>query len=53
MKAAIYTKRDSGSVLELVDLDPPVPKKGEVLIKVRAASVTILSNGGSSRTGPA
>ena len=42
MKAAIYTKRDSGKVLELVDLDAPVPKKGEVLIKVRAASVNPL-----------
>ena len=42
MKAAIYTKRDSGKVLELVDIDPPVPKKGEVLIKVRAASVNPL-----------
>jgi NADPH:quinone reductase-like Zn-dependent oxidoreductase len=38
MKAAIYTKRDSRKFLELVDTDPPVPKKGEVLIKVRAAA---------------
>jgi NADPH:quinone reductase-like Zn-dependent oxidoreductase len=42
MKAAIYAKRDSGKVLELVDLDPPVPKKGEVLIRVRAASINPL-----------
>jgi NADPH:quinone reductase-like Zn-dependent oxidoreductase len=42
MKAAIYTKRDSRKALELVDIDPPVPKKGEVLIKVRAASVNPL-----------
>ncbi len=42
MKAAIYTKRDSRKFLELVDTDPPVPKKGEVLIKVRAASVNPL-----------
>jgi NADPH:quinone reductase-like Zn-dependent oxidoreductase len=42
MKAAIYTKRSSGKVLELVDTDPPVPKKDEVLIKVRAASVNPL-----------
>ena len=42
MKAAIYTKRSSGKVLELVDISPPVPKRGEVLIKVRAASVNPL-----------
>jgi NADPH:quinone reductase-like Zn-dependent oxidoreductase len=42
MKAAIYTKRDSRKFLELVDIDPPVPKPGEVLIKVRAASVNPL-----------
>ena len=42
MKAAIYTKRDSRKFLELVEIDPPVPKKGEVLIKVRAASVNPL-----------
>src|SRR5271165_1466668 len=42
MKAAIYTKRDSRKVLELVDIDQPVPKKDEVLIKVRAASVNPL-----------
>jgi NADPH:quinone reductase-like Zn-dependent oxidoreductase len=42
MKAAIYTKRSSRKFLELVDIDPPVPKKGEVLVKVRAASVNPL-----------
>jgi len=42
MKAAIYTKRSSGKVLELVEIDPPVPKPGEVLIKVRAASINPL-----------
>ena len=42
MKAAIYTKRNSRKFLELVETDPPVPKKGEVLIKVRAASVNPL-----------
>ena len=42
MKAAIYTKRRSGKSLELADTDPPVPKPGEVLIKVRAASVNPL-----------
>jgi NADPH:quinone reductase-like Zn-dependent oxidoreductase len=42
MKAAIYTKRSSGKILEVVDLDQPVPKAGEVLIKVRAASINPL-----------
>ena len=42
MKAAIYTRRSSGKCLELVDIDPPVPKKGEVLIKMHAASVNPL-----------
>lgn len=42
MKAAIYTKRSSGKVLELVDFDPPVPKPAEVIIRVRAASINPL-----------
>src|SRR5215469_12177769 len=42
MKAAIYTKRSSGKVLEVVDIDPPVPKPNEVLITVRAASINPL-----------
>jgi NADPH:quinone reductase-like Zn-dependent oxidoreductase len=42
MKAAIYTKRSSGKVLELVDIDAPAPKPDEVLIKMRAASINPL-----------
>jgi NADPH:quinone reductase-like Zn-dependent oxidoreductase len=42
LKAAIYTKRDSGKCLELIDISPPSPKPGEVLIKTRAASVNPL-----------
>jgi NADPH:quinone reductase-like Zn-dependent oxidoreductase len=42
VKAAIYTKRNSGKVLDLVETDPPVPKPGEILIKVRAASINPL-----------
>lgn len=42
MKAAIYTKRSSGKVLELADIDSPVPRPNEVLIKVRAASINPL-----------
>jgi NADPH:quinone reductase-like Zn-dependent oxidoreductase len=42
MKAAIYSKRSSGKVLEVVEIEPPVPKPDEVLIGVRAASVNPL-----------
>jgi NADPH:quinone reductase-like Zn-dependent oxidoreductase len=39
LQAAIYTKRKSGKFLELIDISPPSPKLGEVLIKTRATSV--------------
>ncbi len=42
MKAAIYTKRSSGKLLELADIDAPVPKPDEVLLNVRAASINPL-----------
>ena len=42
MKAAIYTNRDFGKYLEMIDITPPSPKPGEVLIKTRAASVNPL-----------
>jgi NADPH:quinone reductase-like Zn-dependent oxidoreductase len=42
MKAAIYIRRSSGKYLEVVDIAPPVPRKGEVLIKMYAASVNPL-----------
>jgi len=42
MKAAVYTKGKSGKVLEMKDLEQPVPKDSEVLIRVRAASVNPL-----------
>ena len=42
MKAAVYTKRNSGKCLELIDIDPPSPKPGEVLLKTCAASVNPL-----------
>ena len=40
MKAMMYTKYGSLDVLKLVDVEKPVPKDDEVLIKVQAASVT-------------
>jgi NADPH:quinone reductase-like Zn-dependent oxidoreductase len=42
MKAAIYTKRSSGKVLELADISAPVPGPDEVLLNVRAASINPL-----------
>jgi NADPH:quinone reductase-like Zn-dependent oxidoreductase len=42
MKAAAYTKTTSGKVLEIADLDQPVPKQDEVLLRIRAASVNPL-----------
>ncbi|HVN21757.1 MAG TPA: NAD(P)-dependent alcohol dehydrogenase [Dongiaceae bacterium] len=42
MKAAVFTKSKLGKVLEIVDLEKPVPKDNEVLIQVRAASVNPL-----------
>lgn len=39
MKAAVYTKTKSGKVLQIMDVETPVPKDNEVLIRVRAASV--------------
>ena len=42
MKAAVYAKTTSGKVLQIVDVDTPIPKDNEVLIKTRAASVNPL-----------
>src|SRR6185295_8101026 len=42
MKAIAYQKSGSANVLKLVEIDKPVPNDGEVLIKVREASVTPL-----------
>ena len=39
MKAAVYTKYGPPDVVQIMDLEKPVPKDDEVLIKVRAASV--------------
>src|SRR5579863_4884015 len=42
MKAAVYTKGKSGKVLEIRDLEQPVPNDNEILVRVRAASVNPL-----------
>ena len=39
MKAIVYHNSGSGDVLKLEEIEKPVPKDDEVLIKVRAASV--------------
>ena len=42
MKAAVYIKTKSGKVLQIHDLEQPVPKNDEVLLRVHAASVNPL-----------
>ncbi len=42
MKAAVYTRYGPPDVVEVNDLEKPVPKDNEVLIRVRAASVNPL-----------
>jgi NADPH:quinone reductase-like Zn-dependent oxidoreductase len=42
MKAAVYKKTKRGKVLEIEDLEQPVPKDNEVVLRVRAASVNPL-----------
>jgi NADPH:quinone reductase-like Zn-dependent oxidoreductase len=39
MKAAVYTRYGPPDVVQMADVEKPVPKDDEVLIKVRAASV--------------
>jgi NADPH:quinone reductase-like Zn-dependent oxidoreductase len=39
VKAAVYTRYGSPDVVQITDIEKPVPKEDEVLIKVRAASV--------------
>ena len=40
MKAISCTKSGSPEVLKLVELDRPIPKQNEILVKVKASSVT-------------
>ncbi len=42
MKAAVYTKTKLGKVLQIMDVEIPVPRDNEVLLRVRAASVNPL-----------
>jgi NADPH:quinone reductase-like Zn-dependent oxidoreductase len=45
MKAAVYTRYRPPDVVQIADVEKPVPKDDEVLIKVRAASVNPLDCG--------
>src|SRR6266550_3291919 len=42
MKAAVYTTYGPPDVVQITDVEQPVPKADELLIKVRAASVNPL-----------
>jgi NADPH:quinone reductase-like Zn-dependent oxidoreductase len=42
MQAAVYTKGKSGKVVEMKDLEQPVAKSNEVVVRVRAASINPL-----------
>ena len=40
MKAAIYTKYGSPEVIQIIDVEIPLPKPNEILVKMKASSVT-------------
>jgi len=42
MKAAVYSNSEAGKILTIRDLDQPLPKDNEAILRVRAASVNPL-----------
>ncbi len=52
MKASIITKFGPPEVLQVKEVEKPIPKENEVLIKVKAATVTLYDCWGRAATGP-
>ena len=52
MKASVITKFGPPEVLQLKEVEKPIPKDNEVLIRVQAATVTLYDCWGRAATGP-